>query len=114
MAKFLPLRSQCPVAACNDRTIYNWVHAGCGSSTEISNKGTLRCSNSSHYYTESCIFDWLFQCGTYDNRYMACDQSKLIVSLALLAEYQSAENKDWLEMLMDRLYEERNQRKGRA
>lgn len=109
MDKYLPLRAMCPVAACNDKTTYSWVHSGCGSNTEISSKGTLRCSN--HTYIEHSMFDWLFQCKSNSNQFMPCDRSKLITVLSLTFEYQTAETKDWAEALMENLMLEHMTRK---
>jgi hypothetical protein len=109
MSKYLPLFSPCPVSGCGDKTVYRWVHAGCGSQTELNSDGKLRCS--SHTYSEYWIFDWLFQCKTYSNEFKAVDQSKLITALALISEYQKDEHRDWAEKLMDNLTIERMKRR---
>jgi hypothetical protein len=111
MDKYLPLRAMCPVLGCGDKTVHSWLHAGCGSNTEMNSKGRLRCST--HTNIEHSIFDWLFQCTSYSNQYMPCDHSKLFSALALTSEYHIAENKDWAEALMENLMAEHNSRKKR-
>jgi hypothetical protein len=109
MDKYLPLRAMCPVLSCGDKTTYSWVHAGCGSNTEMNSKGRLRCST--HTNIEHSIFDWLFQSKSYSNQFMPCDRNKLITVLALTFEYQTAENKDWADALMQNLFMEMMSRK---
>lgn len=110
MSKYLSLISPCPVSGCNDKTIYNWYHANCGSRTEINSDGKLRCS--SHTYTEAWVFDWLYQCESYSNQYLAANTTKIITVLALMTEYQKDEHQAWAEKLMDNLTEERKRRKS--
>lgn len=101
----------CPVVDCGDRTIYNWIHHNCGMPTELNSDGMLRCSYSSHHHTNSSIFDWLFQCKARSNDFSPCDKNKLLTILALTLEYQTAANKDWTDLLIDNLSEERARRR---
>ena len=112
MSKYLPLVLPCPVSGCNDKTVYTWCHAGCGSRTELNSDGKLRCS--SHTYTEDWVFDWQFKCSTgynHNSGLQYADSCKIICSLALLSDYQKPEHRDWTERLLDNLTLERIRRK---
>ena len=98
MSKYLPLISRCPVSSCEDMTVYTWLHAGCGSRTELNSDGKLRCS--SHTYIEDWVFDWQFKCRSNSNEYLPADKCKFITAFALLSEYQKPEHRDWTEKLL--------------
>ena len=58
------LKIPCPVEECmkrnqNDRTVYDWIHSGCGSRMQWSTKARLQCSSCESPSHISC---WEFSC----------------------------------------------------
>jgi hypothetical protein len=56
------LRIPCPVEECmskGDRTVYNWIHSGCGSDMQWSTKARLQCGRCE---SPSHISRWRFSC----------------------------------------------------
>lgn len=56
------LRIPCPVEECmskGDKTVYNWIHSGCGSNMQWSTKARLQCGSCESPSHISC---WRFSC----------------------------------------------------